>query len=428
MDHFHYVNGIATCEEVPLPRIAEAVGTPAYIYSAATLRRHCRRFAQAFSRYDALPCFAVKANSNLSVLAEIFASGFGADIVSVGELERALLSGAKPKEIVFSGVGKREDEIRRGLEAGILSFNVESEAELSLVARIAAERSDVAPVSLRVNPNIDAKTNPKIATGLHSTKFGIPEDVALQLIDKVGASPALKLVGLACHIGSQITDLTPLKEAAQRMVGLAQGAQQRGHELKLINMGGGLGIRYRSETPPELEDYAETLIREVKPTGLRLLVEPGRVVAGNSGILLSRVLGLKQTPAKTFVVCDAAMNDLTRPTLYDSYHEILPVREAAAPDESASPVCDYVGPICETGDILGQDRPCPTLEAGEFIYVRGCGAYAAAMASQYNSRPRAPEVLVDGDEFFVIRPRETLESLWAGEKAALRPKTPRGSR
>ena len=416
MDYFSYQNGEAFCEQVALAAVAEQVGTPCYVYSAATLRRHLGKLREAFASYPTLPCFAVKANSNLSVLREIFAQEFGADLVSVGELERSLLAGVNHQRIVFSGVGKRPSEIRRALEVGILSFNVESTYELELIGRLAAELEVQAPISLRVNPNIDARTNPKIATGLYTTKFGLTEDDVEVLAERIRQHDYLQLVGLACHIGSQITELAPLKEAAERMRELSQKLMHNGHALQLLNMGGGLGIRYRDEAPPGLDEYAATLIEAVRPTGLRLVIEPGRVVAGNIGILLTRVIGVKQTPAKHFVVVDAAMNDLLRPSMYGSYHDILPAQE---PSQRPWGLCDFVGPICETGDILGQDRRIPLPAAEDLYMIRGCGAYAASMASQYNSRPRAAEVLVDGDRFRVVRPRETLASLWQAELDAL---------
>lgn len=417
MDHFLLKNDVYHCEDVPLPKLAAAVGTPAYVYSEATLVRHCRHFLDAFKSYPTLACFAVKALSNLAVLSRIAAEGFGADLVSRGELERALLAGVEPGKIVFSGVGKKDDEINRALEVGILTFNVESGYELDRIAELAKSRGTVASVALRINPNIDAKTNAKISTGLYTTKFGLPEDELPDLLARIARQKSLKLAGLGCHIGSQITDLAPLGDAARRMAEIARGVAAQGHALQFLDMGGGLGIRYKDEQPPSLEDYARTIIKAVAPTGLRLIVEPGRVLVGNIGVLLTRVIGVKKTPARHFVVVDAAMNDLIRPTLYDSFHDILPVQAPATGQPEV--LCDFVGPVCETGDFLGKGRTLPLPKAGDLVMVRGCGAYASSMASQYNSRPRAPEVLVSGKNHQVVRARETLESLWAGELGGL---------
>ncbi len=413
MDHFELKNGVYHCEDVPLPALADAVGTPAYVYSEATLTRHCRELLKAFAAYPTLACFAVKSLSNLAVLRRIFQEGLGADLVSLGELERALLGGAPANRIVFSGVGKRPDEIRRALSAGILMFNVESAYELDLIAQIAKEMGKRAPVSLRLNPNIDAKTNEKIATGLYTTKFGLPEAELPSLLDRIGRDPNLELAGICCHIGSQITELAPLAEAAARMASVAKSIIASGHQLRHLNMGGGLGIRYNDETPPTIEAYAKTLIEAVKPTGLKLIIEPGRVLVGNIGVLLTRVVGVKKTPARNFVVVDAAMNDLIRPSLYDSYHDIRAVK-APKPD-TPKELCDFVGPVCETGDFLGKGRSLPLPAAGDLVLIRSCGAYSSSMASQYNSRPRAPEILVSGSGYRVVRQRESLESLWASE-------------
>ena len=415
MDYFVGKSGEVHCEGVSLRRLAEVYGTPCYVYSKGTLTRHLEEFKKAFADYPTLPCFAVKANSNLSILKEIFSAGFGADLVSLGELQRALKSGVNPKEVVFSGVGKREDEIRAGLSAGILAFNVESHFEFELIEEVARSMGLKASINIRVNPNIVAKTNPKIATGMYSSKFGIPEDEARGLIAKIKGSDSVELVGLACHIGSQITELQPLEEAAARMCSFAISLQKEGFNLKLIDMGGGLGIRYRSELPPSVVDYAEVVIKNIAPSGLRLLVEPGRVLAGNIGVLVSSVIGIKSTPEKKFVVIDGAMNDLLRPSMYDSYHDIAAVQVGEAYD---GPV-DFVGPICESGDFLGKDRMAGNLQRGDLVYVRSCGAYGFTMASNYNSRPKVAEVLVDGEKHKLIRRRETLEDLWKHEEEFL---------
>ncbi len=412
MDHFVLKQHETYCEDVPLARIAQEFGTPTYVYSRATLWRHGQRLLDAFASYPTLPCYAVKANSNLSLLREIFAMGFGADIVSLGELERSLKAGADPQKLVYSGVGKRRDEIEAALRRDIYAFNLESFAEVELISSVARELGKVARVSLRVNPNIDAKTNPKITTGLFSTKFGVVEEEARAMAERIRQSPQLSLVGVGCHIGSQILDLKPMAEAARRLADFAKGLQALGHELAFIDMGGGLGIRYNTEQPPEPEQYAEALLSAIRPTGLRLLIEPGRVLVGNVGILLTRVIARKQTPEKSFLIVDGAMNDLIRPSMYDSFHDICPVAEHTADLEKM----DIVGPICETGDYFGKDRSLPaSLHAGDLVYIRSAGAYGAAMASHYNSRPRAPEILVDGAQMKVIRRRETLDDLWALE-------------
>lgn len=417
MDHFQIRDDVYFCEDLALPELAKAVGTPAYIYSKATLVRHARRLREAFASYPTLPCFAVKANSNLSVLNLLFREGYGADLVSLGELERALAAGVKPDTIVFSGVGKRVDEIERALQVGIMSFNVESPYELDAISAAAKIAGKVANVCLRINPNIDAKTNEKIATGLYSTKFGLPEADLPALVARIKADKHLSLIGLACHIGSQITEIGPLRDAAHRMAEISRNVQALDVDLKLLNMGGGLGIRYLDETPPSLEEYARTLIDAARPTGLKLVIEPGRVLVGNIGVLLTKVIGVKRTPERHFIVLDAAMNDLLRPSLYEAYHEIEPVKTPST--KATRVICDFVGPICETGDYLGKNRSAALPQEGDLFMIRGAGAYGSSMASQYNSRPRAPEVMVDGCSFHIVKPREKLASLWADELACL---------
>ncbi len=413
MDHFNYREQLAYCEDVALEDIARDVGTPCYVYSRSTLLRHVERMRAAFASYPTLPCYAVKANSNLTLLKEIFGAGCGADIVSLGELERSIKAGVDPQKVVYSGVGKRRDEIEAALRYGIYAFNIESTAELELIAQIAKELQVTAPVSLRVNPNIDAKTNPKITTGLFTTKFGMVEKEAQAMAERIKALASLRLVGVGCHIGSQIVDVKPMAEAARRLADFAQSVKAMGHQLEFIDMGGGLGIRYRDEAPPEPEDYADALLGAVRATGLRLLIEPGRVLMGNVGILLCSVIATKQTPEKSFLIVDGAMNDLIRPSMYDSFHAILPVRDRSGVQKKM----DVVGPICETGDYFGKDRELPAdLDAGDLVFLRSTGAYGSTMASNYNSRPRAPEVLVDGRHYSIIRRRESLEDLWRLEE------------
>ena len=412
MDQFTYHHGEAHCEDVALKTIAKEIGTPCYVYSKASLSGQVKKLKDAFSAYTTLLCYAVKANSNLSVLKEIFQDGMGADIVSLGELERSLKAGVKPTEVVYSGVGKREDEILRALDVGIYSFNVESKAELENLAQLAKQRGKIAPISLRINPNIDAKTNPKIATGLFSTKFGLVESEAMELVLFAKNNPNLELKGVGCHIGSQITDLKPMAEAAERMVAFARRIIADGHKLEFIDMGGGLGIVYDKEIPPSIDQYAEILISAVKPLGLRLLIEPGRWVVGNAGILLCTVLATKKTPKKSFVIVDGAMNDLVRPAMYDSFHAIQPVLLS----EGIEGIHDVVGPICETGDIFGSDRSLPAMIAGDLLYLRSAGAYGSTMASNYNTRTKPAEVMVDGAQFKTVRRREKLEDLWRDEE------------
>lgn len=417
MDFFSYHDGQLSCEQLPLAQIAELVGTPTYVYSRGAISERCRAILQAFSSYPTTACFAVKSNSNLTLLRDIFSHGFGADLVSLGELERALLAGAQPSKIVFSGVGKRNDEIARALEVGIATFNVESAYELEQIASVAAARGDIAPICLRINPNIDAKTNPKIATGLYSTKFGLPENEIDDLVARIKELPSLRLIGLACHIGSQIVDLAPLRDAALRLTELSQRLMSAGFKLELIDLGGGLGIRYGEENPPTLADYAGEILRAVRPTGLPLVIEPGRAVIGNAGVLLTKVLGVKKTPHKSFVVIDAAMNDLLRPTLYNAYHAVEPV--GLKNTQGSMELCDFVGPICETGDYLAKDRQTVPPKVGDLYVIRSCGAYGASMASHYNSRTIASEILVDEDRYFVIRQRESLNRLWEMELQGL---------
>jgi diaminopimelate decarboxylase len=413
MRHFEYgVDGRLRAEGVDLTRIAAEVGTPCFVYAQATIERHLRVFDQAFAGCDHLICYAMKANSSAAVLATVAASGAGADIVSGGELFRARRAGIAADRIVFSGVGKREDEMAEALDEGILAFNVESEPELARLARVAEAKRRVAPVSLRVNPDVDAETHPYIATGLVESKFGVPMGDAPRLAATIAASPHLRLTGIDCHIGSQITSLPPILEALDSVLELVDRLDAEGHAVEHVDIGGGLGIPYGAEQPPHPSELGRAVVERMRGRSERLILEPGRVIVGNAGILLSRVEYLKSTPAKAFVILDAAMNDLIRPSLYQAYHEILPV---ARRDPGPTEAYDVVGPVCESGDTFARDRQLPRLEPGELVAIMSAGAYGFVMASTYNSRPRAAEVLVRGAEHHVVRRRETYDDLIAGE-------------
>jgi diaminopimelate decarboxylase len=418
MHHFHYKGDELHCEDVPLRAIAEKVGTPAYVYSYATLERHFKVFDAAFAGRKHLVCYSVKANSNLAILRALFALGAGADIVSGGELYRALRAGCDPKKIVFSGVGKREDEIETALESGILAFNVESEAELEVLNRVAGRTGHKAPVSLRVNPDVDAETHPYISTGLKKNKFGISMSQARAAYQLARRLPNLEVKGVDCHIGSQLTKTSPFRDAIARVAKLAKDLVDDGVKLELLDVGGGLGIPYQEDgaEPPSPADYGATIAEAVelfRPLDLTIVCEPGRVIVGNAGVLLTKVLYLKSSEIKNFTIVDAAFNDLIRPAFYDSYHGMKPVKRV----EGAEPwVTDVVGPICETGDFLARDRQMPKLAPGDLMAIMSAGAYGFTMASNYNTRPRAAEVLVRGGEMHVIRRREDLEDLVRGEE------------
>ncbi len=411
MDHFEYRDGRLYAEDVPVADIAATVGTPCYIYSRATIERHWRAFDHAFGKHPHLICFAVKANSNLAVLNLLARLGSGFDIVSGGELERVLAAGGDPGKIVFSGVGKRRDELERALELDIRCFNVESEAELALLDRVAAERGRRAPVSLRINPDVDADTHPYISTGLKQNKFGIEVERALAVYAQAAVSPHLEVVGLDCHIGSQLTRVAPFVDALERVLALVARLEERGIALRHLDLGGGLGIRYRDEEPPLPAEHAAALLERLRGRPHEILIEPGRAIVGNAGILATRVELLKQGEDKNFAVVDAAMNDLLRPALYSAWQAIIPVelRTRGKPRRY-----DVVGPICETGDFLGKDREL-NVESGDLLAVRSAGAYGFTMSSNYNSRPRVAEVMVDGGRFQVVRRRETVVELYAGE-------------
>lgn len=413
MHHFHYRDRELCAEEVPLRELAERHGTPLFVYSHATLVRHVRRYQSAFSDsgHKALIAFSVKANPNLAIIRALANEGAGADVVSLGELERALAAGVPPERIVFAGVGKRPDELRRGVEAGILQFNVEVEAELDHLEAAGRELGRVVPVALRVNPDVTPQTHDYIRTGGKVNKFGIPWERAQAVYARAAASPHLQPVGLACHIGSQILTLEPFQQALERVAGLVRDLRAAGLEVPRLDVGGGLGVRYRDEIPPSLEDYAATVIDAVADLGCELICEPGRVIMANAGVLLTRVLYRKETAEKRFLIVDQGMNDLSRPALYGAYHEVIAVRKGAAQMEA-----DVVGPICETGDFLSRGGSVPDVEPGELICAMSAGAYGRSMSSNYNTRPRAAEVLVRGAEAFLIRPREDLHDLWAKEE------------
>jgi diaminopimelate decarboxylase len=412
MDYFSYHNGRMQAEDVDLGDIAERFGTPCYVYSRATLERHWQVFDKALGSHPHLICYAVKANSSLAVLQVLARLGSGFDIVSEGELERVLRAGGDPARIVFSGVGKRAAEMQRALEAGIRCFNVESESELVRLEAVAAGTGHIAPVSIRVNPDVDAQTHPYISTGLRDNKFGIDVDQALRVYQRATDLPHLQVTGIDCHIGSQLTDTAPFVDALERVLQLVDRLQSDGIELAHIDLGGGLGIPYRSDDRPPLPDaYARALLARMAGRPQELLLEPGRAIAGNAGILLTRVEYLKHTAHKNFAIIDAAMNDLQRPALYNAWHDIVPVQ----PREGTPTVYDVVGPVCETGDFLGKERELQLAE-GDLLAVRSAGAYGFTMSSNYNSRPRAAEVMVDGDRVFVIRERETLADLFRHEQ------------
>ena len=411
MNHFEYRDGVLHAEDVPVPAIAAAVGTPFYCYSTATLTRHYRVFAEAFSGLDALICYAMKANSNQAVIRTLGKLGAGADVVSEGELRRALAAGIPASKVLFSGVGKTAAEMDFALAAGIRCFNVESLPELELLSARAVATGHVAPVSLRINPDVDARTHRKISTGKAENKFGISWKDARAAYARAASLPGLKVTGIDMHIGSQITDLQPFDDAIALLIELVGTLRADGHVLAHVDVGGGLGIPYRTDNaPPPLPDaYAAVVARHIRPLGLELICEPGRLIAGNAGILVSEVLYLKHGEAKNFLIVDAAMNDLIRPTLYDAFHEIRPVVEqpAGAPRVTV----DVVGPVCETGDYLGHDRDLPELKTGDLVYVGTAGAYGATQSSTYNSRLLVPEVLVNRDRFHVVRPRPSYEEL-----------------
>jgi diaminopimelate decarboxylase len=411
MDHFNYRGTSLHAEEVSLEEIAAEFGTPCYVYSRATLERHWHAFDRAFQSHPHLVCYAVKANSNLAVLNVLARLGSGFDIVSVGELERVLAAGGDPGKIVFSGVGKREDELRRALEVGIRCFNVEVPGELDRLNRIAGELGRIARISLRVNPDVDAGTHPYISTGLKENKFGIDVDTAIFHYRRAASMANLEVAGIDCHIGSQLTSLEPFVDALDRVLLIVERLRQEGIAIQHLDIGGGLGIRYNDDTPPEPDEYATVLSRRLAGMDYEILMEPGRAIVGNAGILLTRVEYLKSNGEKHFAIVDAAMNDLIRPALYQSWQAIVPVSPNGQAEVRRY---DVVGPVCETGDFLGKDRDLAIAE-GDLLAVRSAGAYGFCMSSNYNSRPRPAEVLVDGGHAWLVRKRETLSELFQDE-------------
>ncbi len=413
MNHFRRRSGELFCEDVPLARIAREVGTPTYVYSSATLRRHARVFQQALRGLDFLACYAVKAAPNLALLSVLREEGFGFDIVSGGELFRALRAGASPAKIVFSGVGKRREELAAALKARILQFNCESEEELEQLAEVARGMRKRAPVAIRVNPEVDARTHPYIATALSTSKFGIPAGRARAAFRLASRLPDLQVVGVACHIGSQIAEVKPFVEAAKKVRALVDRLRSDGHDIRHLDVGGGLGVPYGDgPEPPAPSVYGRALAEALRGVEARVLFEPGRLLVANAGVLLTRVLLRKRgAGTRKFVVVDAAMNDLLRPALYDAHHEVEPVARPRAPAE----VVDLVGPVCESTDVLAHARELPHLSEGDLLVLRTAGAYGMSMSSQYNARPRAAEVLVEGKRFRVVRRRETYADLVRGE-------------
>ena len=413
MHHFAYRNGVLCAEAVDLAALAQAVGTPFYCYSSATLERHYRVFAGAFADVDALVCYAMKANSNQAVIATLARLGAGADVVSAGELLRARAAGVAAEKIMFSGVGKSEHELALAVEQGILCVNVESEAELERLAAIAAAKGRSTDISIRVNPDIDPKTHKKIATGTAESKFGIPISHARAAYARAAKLKGVRVVGVDMHIGSQITELDPFGDAFALLADFVRVLRADGHAISHVDLGGGLGIPYRedNEPPPDPDAYAAVVKRATRGLGCRLIFEPGRLIVGNAGILLTRVLYVKQGESKTFVIVDAGMNDLLRPTLYDAHHDIRPVREAAA--GAPRIMADVVGPVCESGDFLALDRSMVEPQPGELLAIMSAGAYGAVQAGTYNSRALIPEVLVRNSEWALVRPRVAVEELIA---------------
>lgn len=412
MHHFEYRQGELFAENVPVAELAGRHGTPLYIYSAATLRRHFEAFDSAFANLPHLTCYSVKANSNLCVLGLLAECGAGMDIVSGGELHRALAAGVDPQKIVYSGVGKRPAEIEQALATGILMFNVESMGELDRISAIASRMGKTAHIALRINPDVDPKTHPYISTGMKKNKFGLDMDNSLRAYERAMDLPGVEPVGIDCHIGSQLTSIEPFLEALDKIVAFGDKLMARGVPLRYLDLGGGLGITYNEEEPPHPAQFGEALSAALENHPMTLILEPGRVIVGNAGILVTEAVYTKSTPSKDFVIVDAAMNDLVRPALYDSFHAIDEVIKRGRPEKNV----DVVGPICESSDFLARGRMLPEVEPGELLAVFSAGAYGFTMSSNYNSRPRAAEILVDGDVAVVARKRETYEDLIALER------------
>jgi diaminopimelate decarboxylase len=427
MDYFNYRNGELYAEDLAVQDIVYKYGSPCYIYSRATLERHWQAFDRAFGEQAHLICYAVKANSNIAILNLLARLGSGFDIVSLGELERVIIAGGDPKKIVFSGVGKREDEILAALKIGIRCFNIEVSGELDRINRLAGQLGVIAPVSFRVNPDVDANTHPYIATGLKENKFGIDIQQALIEYRRAAAMPHINVIGIDCHIGSQLTETRPFLDALDKILDLVAALAAEGINLHHLDLGGGLGICYKDEQPPEPDEYIRAILERLGKTGpfdrallseaegfrtgFEILLEPGRAIVGNAGILVTQVEYLKPTANKNFAVVDAAMNDLVRPSLYGAWQNIIPV---SLQSDAAETTWDIVGPVCETGDFLGKDRPLKIAQ-GDLLAIRSSGAYGFTMSSNYNSRPRPAELIVDGSSLHLIRERETVAQLWAGE-------------
>ncbi|WP_445372257.1 diaminopimelate decarboxylase [Methylomonas sp. HW2-6] len=412
MDFFNYRQQALFAENVAVESIAAQYGTPCYVYSRAALEQQWQAFDRAFGSHRHLICYAVKANSNIALLNLLARLGSGFDIVSFGEMQRVLAAGGRPGDIVFSGVGKRADEILAALQVGIRCFNVEVSGELDRINELAGQLGVLAPVSFRVNPDVDAKTHPYISTGLKENKFGIDIDSAIHEYRRAAAMPNIQVVGIDCHIGSQLTGLNPFLDALDRVLALVDLLAAEGIKLHHLDLGGGLGIRYRDEMPPAPAEYVDALLQRLGKLDFEILLEPGRAIVGNAGILLTKVEYLKPTPNKNFAIVDAAMNDLLRPALYSAWQDIVPARSVNSGQELE---WDIVGPVCETGDFLGKGRVL-TLAPGDLLAVRSAGAYGFSMSSNYNSRPRAAEVIVDGSDCHLVREREGVEQLWIGER------------
>ncbi|MCE8509271.1 diaminopimelate decarboxylase [Ruegeria pomeroyi] len=411
MDHFLYRDGALCAEDVPLAEIAATVGSPFYVYSTATLLRHFQLFDEALEGTEHLICYAMKAASNQAILRTLAQAGAGMDVVSVGEYLRARAAGVSGERIVFSGVGKTADEIRMALEGGIRQFNVESEPEMEVINAIALELGKVAPITIRVNPDVDAKTHAKIATGKSENKFGIPIARASAVYAQAAALPGLEVVGIDVHIGSQLTDLAPFETAYRKVAELTERLRAEGHDIRRLDLGGGLGIPYTrsNEAPPLPMEYGALIKRTLGHLGCEIEIEPGRLIAGNAGLMVSKVIYVKSGEGRDFLILDAAMNDLIRPAMYDAHHDIVPVVE---PEPGVEPQpYDIVGPVCETGDTFAKARMMPPLAAGDLVAFRSAGAYGAVMSSEYNTRPLIPEVLVHGDQFAVIRPRPSFDEI-----------------